>query len=113
MRFCLCWFLVLLMAFPASAARRSPREAAAQTPDGQAVALVLVTGEKVKGQLFGVTREGVTIVGGRDSLQSRTIAFAEIKSFKQTTPFFERLLAGLGVAWLALAGLLIAVATVL
>jgi hypothetical protein len=111
MRTTLCWLLIILLAVPASAARRSPREAATQTADGASVALVLVTGERVKGRLFGVTREGVTIVSGRDSLQSRAVPFAEIKSFKATTGLFTKVLVALGIAWAALLSLVIMNAT--
>lgn len=107
MRTTLCWLLIILLAVPASAARRSPRETAARTADGASVALVLVTGEKVKGRLFGVTREGVTIISGRDSLHSRAVPFAEIKSFKERPGVFRNILAGLGIAFLVLWGLAI------
>jgi len=109
MRTTLCWLLITLLALPASAARRSPREAATQTSDGASVALVLVTGEKVKGRLFGVTREDVTIISGRDGIQPRTIPFAEIRSFKQRPAVFKNVLAGLGAAWLVMSGIMIAV----
>jgi hypothetical protein len=106
MRTIVCWLLIILLAAPASAARRSPRETAARTADGASVALVLVTGEKVKGRLYGVTREGVTIISGRDSLHSRAVPFAEIKSFKERPGVFRNILAGLGIAFLVLWGLM-------
>ena len=63
----------------------------------------------MKGRLYGVTREGVTIISGRDSLQSRAIPFAEIKSLRQRPGVFRNILAGIGTAYLVLLGFMMVV----
>lgn len=99
MRATICLVLALLMTWPAHAERLAPRVAAARTSDGAAVEVVLSTGEKLKGQLYGVTKDGVTIIPGKkgNGLQPREIAFNEMKSFKQRPAVARNVLAGFGV----------------
>jgi hypothetical protein len=95
--------LSLLIAFaplvPVMAAPLPPRVAAAQTPDGAAVEILLASGERVKGRLYGVTYEGVTVIQGK---RARVIApvevkFEEMKSFRQRPAVMKNFLAGFGV----------------
>jgi hypothetical protein len=93
-----CLVLAFLMTWPAHAERLAPRIAAARTSDGASVEVVLSTGEKLKGRLFGVTRDGVTIIPGKKggSLQPREIAFSDMKSFKRRPAVVRNVLAGFG-----------------
>jgi hypothetical protein len=96
--------LALLMAWPANAERLAPRVVASQTSDGAVVEVVLSTGEKLKGRLYGVTKDGVTVIPGKkgSSLQPREIAFDNMKSFKQRPAVARNVLAGFGVGLLVL-----------
>ncbi len=91
----------MLMALPASAARRLPRQVAAQTSDGQAVVLTLVTGEKVKGRLLRATDESVTVIPNDSSagMQPREFKYSEIESLKRRPAIGRNILAGFGVVF--------------
>lgn len=92
--------LVLLMAPQAGAETLPSRVVAAQTPDGAKVEIVLTSGEKVKGRLYGVSRDGVTVISGKgaQAVQPVGVNFDEMKSFKQRPATLKNLLAGVGVA---------------
>ncbi|MBE0660027.1 MAG: hypothetical protein IH602_20200 [Bryobacteraceae bacterium] len=97
------WLLSLLMtmglALPAMAEPLAPRVAAAQTPDLAMVEIVLTSGEKVEGRLYGVTREGVTVIPGKQAqaIAPVIVKFDDMKSFKQRPAVFKNFLAGFGV----------------
>jgi len=97
---------------PAMAEQLAPRVAAAQTPDGAAVEIVLASGEHVKGRLYGVTREGVTVIPGKkaQAIAPVIVKFDGMKSFKKRPAVFKNFLAGFGVV---VTGLIMASAVVL
>ncbi|MBA3974217.1 MAG: hypothetical protein C0504_08380 [Candidatus Solibacter sp.] len=76
----------------------APRVAAAQTPDLAVVEIVLTRGGKLKGRLYGVTREGVTVIPVKkaQAIAPVIVKFDDMKSFKQRPAVFKNFLAGVG-----------------
>jgi hypothetical protein len=110
------WLLGLLItvgvALPAMAETLAPRVAAAETPDGAQVEIVLTSGEHVKGRLYGVTREGVTVIPGNkgQAIAPVIVKFDDMKSFKQRASVGKNFLAGFG---LVVSGMMVVMAVAL
>ncbi len=67
------------------AAKPDPREAVLVIPAGASVRIKTIDKQTIEGRLGATTSESVTVqILAKDQIRERTVAFAEMKSIRQT-----------------------------